>query len=163
MDKELLEEETQLAEQRRRYCRMRLSLAQTEDARKAREVLAGGLHLIDFEQLKIENQNHNEKIEERNEELIRLRRRIRSAVQVLTHVREKLHFTEQQHDRLTRQLHHLDQQLAQRREALTYARRARDKLDADHRKLHGVSLLAFRGPRSLTKKSGSRAERRNAY
>jgi len=29
--------------------------------------LADGLHLIDFEQLKIENQTYNEKIEERNE------------------------------------------------------------------------------------------------
>ena len=31
------------------------------------EELADGLHLIDFEQLKIENQTYNEKIEERNE------------------------------------------------------------------------------------------------
>lgn len=29
--------------------------------------MADGLHLIDFEQLKIENQTYNEKIEERNE------------------------------------------------------------------------------------------------
>jgi len=34
--------------------------------------LADGLHLIDFEQLKIENQTYNEKIEERNEVMIRL-------------------------------------------------------------------------------------------
>ncbi|EDO40032.1 predicted protein, partial [Nematostella vectensis] len=34
---------------------------------KAKEELAEGLHLIDFEQLKIENQTYNEKIEERNE------------------------------------------------------------------------------------------------
>ena len=32
-----------------------------------KEELAEGLHLIDFEQLKIENQTYNEKIEERNE------------------------------------------------------------------------------------------------
>lgn len=31
------------------------------------EELAEGLHMIDFEQLKIENQTYNEKIEERNE------------------------------------------------------------------------------------------------
>ena len=34
---------------------------------KSKEELAEGLHLIDFEQLKIENQTYNEKIEERNE------------------------------------------------------------------------------------------------
>jgi hypothetical protein len=50
------------------------------------------LHLIDFEQLKIENQTYNEKIEERNEELLRLRKKITTIVQVLTHVKEKLQF-----------------------------------------------------------------------
>lgn len=39
------------------------------------------LHLIDFEQLKIENQTINEKIEERNEELVRLRKKNTTMVQ----------------------------------------------------------------------------------
>lgn len=34
-----------------------------------------GMHLIDFEQLKIENTNLNEKIEERNEDLLKLRKK----------------------------------------------------------------------------------------
>jgi hypothetical protein len=34
---------------------------------KSKEELAEGLHMIDFEQLKIENQTYSEKIEERNE------------------------------------------------------------------------------------------------
>jgi hypothetical protein len=34
---------------------------------KAKEEFGEGLHMIDFEQLKIENQTYNEKIEERNE------------------------------------------------------------------------------------------------
>lgn len=42
------------------------------------------LHLIDFEQLKIENQTLNEKIEERNEELLKLRKKTTTTVQVLT-------------------------------------------------------------------------------
>jgi hypothetical protein len=56
------------------------------------EELAEGLHLIDFEQLKIENQTCNEKIEERNEELLKLRKKITTVVQVLTHVKEKAQF-----------------------------------------------------------------------
>lgn len=40
------------------------------------------LHLIDFEQLKIENQTMNEKIEERNEELLKLRKKNTTTVQV---------------------------------------------------------------------------------
>ena len=46
--------------------------------------------MIDFEQLKIENQTLNEKIEERNEELAKLKRKKTITVQVLTHLREKL-------------------------------------------------------------------------
>jgi hypothetical protein len=46
---------------------------------------AEGLHLIDFEQLKIENQSLNEKIEERNEELVKLRKKTTVTVQVSCH------------------------------------------------------------------------------
>jgi hypothetical protein len=46
------------------------------------EQLAEGLHLMDFEQLKIENQTLNEKIEERNEELAKLKQKKTFTVQV---------------------------------------------------------------------------------
>ena len=49
--------------------------------------VVAGLHLIDFEQLKIENQTLNEKIEERNEELLKLRKKTTTTVQVLTHLK----------------------------------------------------------------------------
>ena len=54
--------------------------------------MSSELHMIDFEQLKIENQSLNEKIEERNEELLKLRKKTTSTVQVLTHLKEKLQF-----------------------------------------------------------------------
>jgi hypothetical protein len=53
---------------------------------KAKEELAEGLHLIDFEQLKIENQSLNEKIEERNEELLKLRKKTTTTVQARAHL-----------------------------------------------------------------------------
>ena len=53
-----------------------------EHTLKQKEELAEGLHLIDFEQLKIENQSLNEKIEERNEELLKLRKKTTTTVQV---------------------------------------------------------------------------------
>ncbi len=56
--------------------------------------LADGLHLIDFEQLKIENLTLNEKIEERTEELHKLSKKTTQTVQVLTHVKEKLQFVQ---------------------------------------------------------------------
>ena len=58
---------------------------------KKKEELAEGLNLIDFEQLKIENQTLNEKIEERNEELHKLKKKIHNAVISITHIKEKLH------------------------------------------------------------------------
>lgn len=63
---------------------------------RQKEQLAEGLHLIDFEQLKIENQSLNEKIEERNEELLKLRKKTTATVQVLTHIKEKLQFVEKE-------------------------------------------------------------------
>eukprot|EP00116_Pleurobrachia_bachei_P009677 sb/3469939/ len=57
-------------------------LKKREAQLKQKEELADGLHLIDFEQLKIENQTYNEKIEERNEELLKLRKKITTTVQI---------------------------------------------------------------------------------
>lgn len=48
-----------------------------------------GLHLIDFEQLKIENNTLTEKIEDRNEEIHKLKNKINNNVQVLAHLQEK--------------------------------------------------------------------------
>merc|ERR1711967_85960 len=59
---------------------------------RKKDELAENLHVIDFEQLKIENQTLNEKIEERHEELHKLRKKTVLTVQVITHMREKLQF-----------------------------------------------------------------------
>jgi histone deacetylase 6 len=56
-----------------------------EQVVKQKEELAEGLHLIDFEQLKIENQALNEKIEERNEEVLKLKKKITTTAQVVYH------------------------------------------------------------------------------
>ena len=56
-------------------------MARLEATVRQKEELAEGLHLIDFEQLKIENQALTEKIEERGEELLKLRRKITTTAQ----------------------------------------------------------------------------------
>lgn len=53
--------------------------------------------MIDFEQLKINNVDLNEKIEERNEDILKLKRKVTATVQVLTHVKEKLQFLQVPH------------------------------------------------------------------
>lgn len=71
--------------------------------------MAEGLHLIDFEQLKIENQTLNEKIEERNEDLHKLKKKTTTMVQILTHTREKLVFVEKMKQDLVKSNKNLDE------------------------------------------------------
>ena len=56
--------EEELCQARLENIRQKNKLKKREQALKQKEELAEGLHLIDFEQLKIENQTYNEKIEE---------------------------------------------------------------------------------------------------
>ena len=51
-----------------------------------------GLHIIDFEQLKIENNTLTEKIEDRNEEIHKIKIKINDTVQTLAHLQEKSKF-----------------------------------------------------------------------
>ena len=70
--------------------KQKTDLAKQEKKLKEKEELAEGLHLIDFEQLKIENQSLNEKIEGRNEDLHKLKKKKTTTVQILKHTKEKL-------------------------------------------------------------------------
>jgi hypothetical protein len=89
-----LQREEDLERVRLRNISMRTQLKKLERTLRAREQLAEGLYMIDFEQLKVENQTLYEKIEERSEELVKLKRKKTITVQMLTHVREKLRFVE---------------------------------------------------------------------
>lgn len=87
------------------------SLQNCEKILRKKEQLADGLHLIDFEQLKIENQTLNEKIEERNEELGKLSYKIRTAVIIVSHTREKLQYVRKQNEMRKQTLDHLENEL----------------------------------------------------
>lgn len=116
-------------------------LKRIEQTLRQKEELAEGLHLIDFEQLKIENQSLNEKIEERNEELLKLRKKTTTTVQILTHVREKLQFIEKENASLAAQLEELDAQLSERRDKLGKAKAARDTLRQNGRRIKETSVF----------------------
>jgi hypothetical protein len=93
------------------------------------------LHMIDFEQLKIENQSLNEKIEERNEELLKLRKKTTSTVQVLTHLKEKLQFIQAENQVLKAELTGLEADLGHHRDAVTKVKFQRDQLRQENAKL----------------------------
>jgi predicted nucleic acid-binding Zn-ribbon protein len=97
--------------------------------------LADGLHLIDFEQLKIENQTLNEKIEERNEELHKLRKKITTTVVILSHTREKLQYVGAQNTHRNLELVELNDKLNDDKISLSKMKKEREVLQKENQKL----------------------------
>lgn len=105
----------------------RLRLAALQRSMKAKEEVGEGLSAIDFEQLKIENATVHEKIEDRQEELRKLRAKMTTTVQVLTHVREKLQFVQAEADALHAKDAAVKAEVASQRAALAGSKRQREK------------------------------------
>jgi hypothetical protein len=114
---------------------LRTTYRKLERSLRSREQLAEGLHMIDFEQLKIENQTLNEKIEERSEELTKLKRKKTLNVQILTHVREKLRFLEQANQVVKAELVELESNLVENRNSVTIAKLNRDSIRSENKEL----------------------------
>lgn len=127
--------EAEVSQVRLENIKLKNRLLKQEQQLKQKEELAEGLHLIDFEQLKIENQTYNEKIEERNEELLKLRKKITSTVQVLTHLKEKLQFVQAENQVKKQQLSDVDLDVAQKRDILSRTKQTRDALRQNNAKL----------------------------
>jgi len=127
--------ETEVCQARLENIRQKHRLKKRELALKQKEELAAGLHLIDFEQLKIENQTYNEKIEERNEDLLKLKRKIESTVQVLTHLKEKLEYVTEKNEELESELERVENWSQTRRDELAKLKQQRDKLRTENIKL----------------------------
>ncbi|TPX58391.1 hypothetical protein SpCBS45565_g08005 [Spizellomyces sp. 'palustris'] len=133
--------EAEVIEVRLENIKLRNRLRRSEGLLRQKEELADGLHLIDFEQLKIENATYNEKIEDRNEDLLKLRKKITTIVQVLTHVKEKLHHLSHETRVLQDTLGGLDEQVMRKRDELPVKKGERDKLrneNAELRKRAGL-------------------------
>merc|ERR1712118_337064 len=83
----------------------------------------------------IENQTLNEKIEERHEELHKLRKKTVIMVQVITHMREKLQFIARENAKLKAELARLDQELASQRDLVAKTKHERDDFRVENAKL----------------------------
>jgi len=123
-----LAKDAEMEKMRLKNINLRSMLRKLEGELHEKEKLAEGLHLIDFEQLKIENQTLNEKIEERNEELHKLRKKTTTTVQVLTHIKEKLQYVQRDTSQLIRDLDVLDKEVTTSRDQLTKCKQSRDSL-----------------------------------
>merc|ERR1712196_151465 len=91
--------------------------------------------------LKIENQTLNEKIEERNEELLKLRKKNTQTVQVLTHIKEKLQFVQADNQLQKDKLADLETDLAIQRDGLAQEKKNLDLVRQDRVKLKEKSGL----------------------
>mmetsp|Transcript_11580 Transcript_11580/g.20867 ORF Transcript_11580/g.20867 Transcript_11580/m.20867 type:complete len:487 (-) Transcript_11580:445-1905(-) len=135
LEAEDLQKEEEVQRVRLKSIYLSNQLSRVETTLRQKEELAEGLHFIDFEQLKIENQSLNEKIEERNEDLLKLKKKTTTTVQILTHVREKLLFTEKENLELQSKLETIDKALGSQREMVSKTKTGRDRLRAKGRKI----------------------------
>jgi len=130
-----LDKDAEVEEVRGSNISLKNRLAKLEQLLRKKDELAENLHVIDFEQLKIENQTLNEKIEERNEELHKLRKKTVVTVQIITHMREKVQFVQQEYQALKGELSKLDQDLAAQRDLVAKTKHERDEYRTDNGKL----------------------------
>ncbi len=77
-----LKQEDKLESVRLNNIKLKNKISQLETELKSKRELADGLLLMDFEQLKTENQTFKDKLKERSEELLRLKRKVACSVQV---------------------------------------------------------------------------------
>ena len=117
------------------YIKLRNRMKKISHTLSDREKKKDGMHLIDFEQLKIENTNLNEKIEERNEDLLKLRKKATTTIHVLTHVKEKMEFVKNENATLQKQVAQLEEQLCTLRDKLASSKRERDVFAHDNQKM----------------------------
>ena len=86
-----------------------------------------GLHIIDFEQLKIENNTLTEKIEDRNEEIHKLKKKINDTVQVLAHLQEKSKFVSSENELKKTENENLKKEIIEMKRKLTEKKEENDK------------------------------------
>ena len=86
-----------------------------------------GLHIIDFEQLKIENNTLTEKIEDRNEEIHKIRIKINDTVQALAHLQEKSKFISSENEVKKTENENLKRQIIDMKKKLTIKKEENDK------------------------------------
>ncbi|KAH8861273.1 Coiled-coil domain-containing protein [Schistosoma japonicum] len=117
--------------------KLKNELAKLEAQLKSKSELSEGLHLIDFEQLKIENQTYNAKIEERNEEICKLKHKISNTVQIMTHVKEKLQAVLEDNINQRKKLDDIETDLKLNRDQLAKMKQTKERLRTENARLRG--------------------------
>merc|ERR1712151_704193 len=142
-----LDKDAEVEEVRGSNISLKNRLAKLEQMLRKKDELAENLHVIDFEQ---------QKIEERNDELHKLRKKTIVTVQIITHMREKVEFVKQGYQSLKAELAQLDQDLAAQRDLVAKTKHERDEHRAEYGKLR--QQTGIMNSEHLTRDFEARAE-----
>ncbi|XP_068632018.1 cilia- and flagella-associated protein 184-like [Battus philenor] len=111
-----------------RYIRVRNAVSELEAIVRRLETLGPGLYVAHYEQMYIDKQNLMTKIEERDDELIKNRTKCTEHNQILAHIREKMHHTDEVIDFTEGDLGDAELDLLKAREELGRAKNHRNRL-----------------------------------
>lgn len=140
--KEDEDKDAQIRQFRTKYLALKDQKETLDISIKEKEEFSKGLHLIDFEQLKMENASLNEKIEEKNESLQKNRIKSTQTVHILTHVKEKLQFVQSENADMQRKLGDLEKELSQHKDTLTHIKREKELVKNDNTQMKDSMPLA---------------------
>lgn len=90
MEEKLRQKDALIEKLRLKTVTLKAKCKKTENTLKQKEELGEVLHYIDFHQLKIENRQFAQKIEERNQELLQLKMTAGKTLQYLNHLKTQL-------------------------------------------------------------------------
>ncbi|NXI73520.1 CCD96 protein, partial [Anseranas semipalmata] len=113
----------------------KLEIQNLETVLKAHGEVLKGQRFIDFEHMKKENQKLNEKFDDLSGEILKLKKKVQNAVQILSQFREKLQFVEAENQGRKAELMDIETLLSQKRDFLTKKKQARDRLRVNSLKL----------------------------
>ncbi|KAK9885461.1 hypothetical protein WA026_010956 [Henosepilachna vigintioctopunctata] len=126
---------------RLKYITKRDEFAEKTAELKSLDNIGEDLSLMDYEQLKIENRSLADKLEEKEEELTKLRIKCRNAVQVMAHVREKAAALDADMDVLKEDFEEVNYEYIEMRERLNFCKTERDEIRNKTMKLKAASGL----------------------
>jgi hypothetical protein len=137
--------DVELERERVRYIETKAKHRQTEDELSKQDQLSEGLHLIDFEQLKIENQSLNEKKSDKQRDIIKIETKISVNAHMLSHVKEKLAFVRRQRLARIKDTEQVDEAYGRARARLAQVKTRRDMVREQNASLKKSSGLIGMG------------------
>ncbi|NXY83130.1 CCD96 protein, partial [Alcedo cyanopectus] len=122
------EQEQQLREARVENIRLKNEVKNLKSLLYAHGEEGEGQSLLDFEDVKKENQIYRKKINSLTNEVLKLKNKVSDTSHILNHFREKLQLVEAENERRKAELMEIEAVMSRKRDVLIKTKQARDKL-----------------------------------